>query len=294
MTIRAAELLLHWLQRQLDQPQLAWLEGRLAMMATGPDAAEIHIALGLTPRKLGKSDLALSADDLAAAHAAHPGFQPVGWTVADAARVLLLTSLPAEGSRRFADLFAELCASADVVESVTLYRGLPLYPEPAALQAQVGEGLRTNIRAVFEAIAHHNPFPHDHFDDHRWNHMVLKALFIGSRLAPIFGLDARANDELARIMRDFAHERWAAGRVVPFEIWRCVGPFATGEAAISDLARALGADDPLQRSAAALALSASPDQAAASILASAPDLAAEIAGGTLTWQTLSDTTDEPA
>jgi hypothetical protein len=141
------------------------------------------------------------------------------------------------------------------------------------------------MRGVFEAIAHHNPYPKAHFDDHRWNHMVLKALFIGSPLAPIQGLDERANPELARIMCDFAHERWAAGRPVPFEIWRCVGPFAEGQA-IDDLARALASGEAIERRAAALALAASPDRRAAQLLQEVPALAGDISRHRLTWATL--------
>jgi len=113
-----------------------------------------------------------------------------------------------------------------VAEMIALYRGLPLYPEPSSLSFEVGEGLRSNIRAVFEAIAHNNPYPRDQFDQHRWNHMVLKALFVDSSLAPIIGLDQRANPELARILIDYARERWAAGRPVTEELWRPVRPFA--------------------------------------------------------------------
>jgi hypothetical protein len=115
--------------------------------------------------------------------------------------------------------------------------------------------------------------------------MVLKALFIGSPLAPIQGLDARANPQLARIMCDFAHERWSAGRPVPFEIWRCVGPFAEGQA-LEDLARVLASGEARERRAAALALAASPDRRAAELLGDVPQLAGEISGKRLTWATL--------
>jgi hypothetical protein len=168
---------------------------------------------------------------------------------------------------------------------ITLYRGLPLYPEPEALHFEVGEGLRSNIRAVFEAIAHGNPYPREQFDQHRWNHMILKALFVGSRLAPIEGLDDRANPELARILRDFAHERWAAGRQAPPELWRCVGPFAADEEALEDLQRAMGGNV-ADRTAAALALTMSPAPGAADILATDPDLAQAIGNGDFTWDEL--------
>ena len=123
-------------------------------------------------------------------------------------------------------------------EQVAFYRGLPLYPEAQRLEAQAAEGTRTNMRAVFEAVAHRNPYPKEQFAENRWNHLVLKALFVGSTLHPIQGLDERANPTLARMLSDYAHERWAAGRPVSPELWRCVGPHADLEA-LADLQRVL-------------------------------------------------------
>jgi hypothetical protein len=281
----AARKLLHgWLLRQLGGERGAWLGVQIAALRMDASDETLDIALGMVPRKLGKAELALTEADLAAAGRAIEGWDPRGWSVTDAARILLLAGLP-DGGKPFAKRFRALCRTADVAELVTLYRGLPLYPDPAALEEQVGEGLRSNMRGVFEAIAHRNPYPKTYFDAHRWNHMVLKALFIGSPLAPIQGLDERANPELARIMCDFAHERWAAGRPVPFEIWRCVGPFAEG-GAIDDLARVLASDEAIERRAAALALAASPDRRAAKLLQDFPALAGDISGKRLTWATL--------
>jgi len=280
----ARKLLRDWLLRQLDAQGGAWLDAQIAALKQEPSDTALEIALGMVPRRLGKAALSLTDSDLAAAGKYVEGWDPRGWSVTDAARILLLSGLPATG-KPFAERFRALCRTADVAELITLYRGLPLYPDPAALEEQVGEGLRSNMRGVFEAIAHDNPYPKAHFDDHRWNHMVLKALFIGSPLAPIQGLDERANPELARIMCDFAHERWAAGRPVPFEIWRCVGPFAEGQA-IDDLARALASSEALERRAAALALAASPDRRAAQLLRDFPALAGDISDKRLTWATL--------
>jgi hypothetical protein len=262
MSEAARQGLRGWLRRQLDGAQDAWLEEQLANLEEDASDGSLAIALGMAPRKLGKADLALGGDDYAAADRAVPGWDPHGWSVVDAARSLFLLSMPATG---FSARFRSLCRTADVAELVSLYRGLPLYPDPASLEPQVGEGLRSNMRSVFEAIAHRNPYPREHFDEHRWNHMVLKALFIGSPLEPIQGIDARANPELARILRDFAHERWAAGRPVPAELWRCVGPFAKGEA-LDDLSRVLRSNDDAERRAAAAALAASPDPRARQLL----------------------------
>jgi hypothetical protein len=284
----AKSLLRTWLFHRIDAAARTWLESRLELLAGDPgdpgDRA-LAIAFGLLPRRLGQGMLTLSAAEQAAAQACLPGWCPAHWSRVDAGRILLLASLPGAG---FAQRFRTLCQTAEMGESISLYRGLPLYPEPEALEPQVGEGLRGNIKSVFEAIAHDNPYPEAYFDTHRWNHMVLKALFIGSRLAPIQGLDARANPELARIMGDFAHERWAAGREVPHEIWRCIGPYAQGSA-LDDLARVLDTGTPLEQRAAALALAASPDPAAPGLLRQVPEIAAEIASGRLTWAVLQPT-----
>lgn len=282
----AANILIReWLASRSSGEARSWLYGQIEKVLADQGDRALQIAFGLIPRRLGKASMNLTAEELDSARTAVDGWSPLSWTVADAARALLLSSLPGRNPD-FAPRFRALCATAEVSESISLYRGLPLYPEPESLESQVGEGLRSNMRDVFEAIAHHNPYPRQYFDTHRWNHMVLKALFVGSALAPIQGLDARANAELARIMLDFAHERRAAGRPIPHEIWRCVGPFAQGEA-LADLERVLTNGGPIERKAAALALAASPDPAAPAILAGAADLAADIAHGRLAWNTLS-------
>jgi hypothetical protein len=284
MSEAARSLLRDWLFVRLDDANRDWLASRISLLASDPGDHSLHIALGLVPRRLGKGAFDLSAAESDEAERCVAGWSPGKWTLADAGRILLLSGLPGRNPD-FAPRFRSLCQTADVAEAISLYRGLPLYPEPAALEPQVGEGLRGNMLSVFEAIAHDNPYPRNHFDTHRWNHMVLKALFVGSRLAPIQGLDQRANGELARIMVDFAHERWAAGREVPHEIWRCVGPFARG-AALEDLDRVLSSGTPVERRAAALALAASPDPAAVDLLKRVPAMAAEVASGGLTWAVL--------
>ncbi len=281
----AATSLLHdWLLGRLDAPQRTWLNSQIDELASNASAAALHIAFGMVPRRLGKADLALGDADRSAADRALPGWNPQGWSVADGARILLLSHV-SRTAPNFAQLFRSLCATADVVELTALYRGLPLYAQGESLLDQVGEGLRSNMRGVFEAIIHRNPYPKLCFDEHRWNHMVLKALFVGSALAPIQGLDDRANAELARMLCDFAQERRAAGRPVPFEIWRCVGPLAKGPM-LESLARALTSADVAERSAAALALSACPDPAAARLLGTVPALQQGISRAQLSWATL--------
>jgi hypothetical protein len=283
----AAKGLLHtWLLLQLPGPAQVWLEEQLDGLTGEIRDRDLYVALGLVPRKLGKADLDLKRDDLEAAGRARPGWDPRGWSVDQAARILILLHAGACGEA-FAQRFTRLCRTADVAEAIAFYRGLPLYPDPERLEAQAAEGTRTNMRAVFEAVAHRSPYPREQFAENRWNHMVLKALFVGSALHPIQGLDERTNPALARMLCDYAHERWAAGRPVSPELWRCVGPHADAEA-LADLQRVLATGSALERKAAALALAACPDPKASELLQAAPDLAAPLERGELSWARLAD------
>jgi hypothetical protein len=280
------ELLRRWLDRQLPEAASAWLGAQLDGLAGKVRDRDLYLALGLVPRKLGKADLDLSAANLEAAGRARPGWDPRGWSVDQAARILILLHAGGTGAV-FAQRLTQLCRTADVAEAIAFYRGLPLYPDPERLEAQAAEGTRTNMRAVFEAVAHRSPYPKEQFAENRWNHMVLKALFVGSALHPIQGLDERANPTLARMLCDYAHERWAAGRPVSPELWRGVGPHADAEG-LADLQRVLATGSASERKAAALALAACPDQRAGELLGSAPDVARALRSGELSWARLAE------
>lgn len=284
MSDNPSELIHSWLNRQLPEPAEQWLGAQLTKLAEEPTERGLQIALGMTPRRLGKDDLALSQGDLAAAEAARPGWDPRGWSVDEAARILILVAAGGRGPA-FAKRFTDLCQTADAGEAIALYRGLPLYPDAELLEDQAAEGVRSNMRGTFEAVAHRNPYPRERFDENRWNQMVVKALFIGSTMQPIQGLDERANPTLAKILCDYAHERWAAGRPIAPELWRCVGPFARG-AALEDLKRAAETNHAPSRKAAALALAASPAPEAKASLAALGELASAVESGGLSWESL--------
>jgi hypothetical protein len=279
-----AGLLQAWLRRQLPGDAADWLQMQAGVIAGADTDHALFMAISLVHRRIGKADLALSAADAAAAEAARPGWRPAGWSLDQAARVFLL--LAAGGSpARFAERLEQLFATADVGELIAFYRGLPLYPEQPRYAERAGEGVRTNMKAVFEAVAHHNPYPAEQFSEQRWNQMVVKALFIGSTLYPIEGLERRWNPDLTRMLCDYAHERWAAGRTVSYELWRGVGRHAD-KAAIDDLTRVLDNGAPVERQAAALALGESPHRDAAGILGRDPGLAAAVRGGQISWDAL--------
>jgi hypothetical protein len=91
--------------------------------------------------------------------------------------------------------------------------------------------------------------------------MIVKAIFTGSSLWPIQGLDRRGNPRLARMMVALAQERWAAGRPISPEIWRCIVPCADREG-MAALIRAWEHGVENDRLAIALALRTTPDVAA--------------------------------
>jgi hypothetical protein len=278
------ELLQTWLRRQLPSEAADWLEAQALALKDAQTDRALFLAISLIHRRIGKADLALTPADVAAAEAARAGWRPAGWSLDQAARVFLL--LTASGTpARFGERLEQLFVTADVGELIAFYRGLPLYPEQPRYVERAAEGVRTNMKAVFEAVAHNNPYPVEQFSEHRWNQMVVKALFIGSTLHPIEGLESRWNTDLMRMLVDYAHERWAAGRPVSYELWRGVGPYADS-AAIADLARVLDIGGPVERQAAALALAANSNAEAAAVLGRDPALAVEVRGGNISWDAL--------
>ena len=281
--VEPLELLREWLRRQLPADAADWLESQAAA-GRGATDRSLFVAISLVHRRIGKADLDLSERDAAAAEAARKGWRPAGWSLDQAARIFLL--LAAGGSSdRFSARLEQLFATADVSELIAFYRGLPLYPDQPRYVNRAGEGLRTNMKAVFEAVAHDNPYPAEQFSESRWNQMILKALFIGSALQPIESLERRWNPDLSRMLCDYAHERWAAGRPVSYELWRGVGVYAD-KAAVNDLARVLEGGAPIERQAAALALGESSLAEAARILERDNALAAAVRSGQLSWDGL--------
>lgn len=281
-----AKSLLHaWLARRLPPDALAWLDQQAAIIEAGDKPLQLGIAIGLAPRKLGKADLDLTPAEQEAGQALRPGLDATGWSVDQAGRILLALSSYRGDEAAFVAGLATIFGTAELGEQVALLKGLPLFPAPERLVPYAAEGVRSAMQPIFEAVAHRNPYPKERFSDAQWNQMVVKALFIGSRLAPIQGLDARRNAELAQMLIDYAAERRAARRAISPELWRCVAPFA-GEAEVATLASILRNGTDVERKGAALALADCRPASATETLSSSPDLAAAIQEGRLTWDTV--------
>jgi len=278
------QVLESWLRARLPASAFGWLQEQAAALATHAGDAGFYMAVSLVARKIGKDDLNATPEERRAADRARSRWDPTDWSVDQAARIHLLLAGGGDGAR-FSHRLDQLCATADIGELVAFYRGLPLYPDPPRHAERAAEGVRSNMKAVFQAVAHRNPYPSEQLPEGAWNQMVLKALFVGVKLDPIVGLDTRANPALARMLTDYAHERWAASRTISPELWRCVGPFATG-ATLDDLKRVLTTGSDNERAAAALALTSANNPDAVALLKAYPALVKSIGEGTLTWRSL--------
>ncbi len=279
------DLVRGWLGRRLGEDPLGWIDAQTARITAAPDARVLTQAIGLASRKVGKQPLALDGPETVAAHQLRPGIDVRGWTIDQVTRILLVLASYDGGEETFPARLGNLVRSGEIGEQLALLRGLPLYPDPQRLLPIAAEGIRSAMRPIFEAVAHASPYPAEQFSEAMWNQMVVKALFIDSTLAPIQDLDHRRNADLARMLVDYAHERWAAARAVSPELWRCVGPFA-GDAYLEELVRVFASPALIERQAAALALAECPTPKALVILEGAPALWGDIRHGRLTWDTL--------
>ena len=74
-----------------------------------------------------------------------------------------------DASRRRPQAFAarveRLCVTAEVTEHIAYLKGFAIFPAGAALHGRAREGVRSSIALVFQAIACHNPYPSDYFDE---------------------------------------------------------------------------------------------------------------------------------
>lgn len=284
VTAVLTKLMRSWIAARLDGPALKWLSDREEAVRLG-DRKALFLTFGLVPRKVGKADLLLSEQELSAAEAARPGWNPAGWSIDQLVRSFFVLTFPADEISSYVKTLDLMFSTGEVGELVALYQALPLLPDQSAHVLRAAEGVRTNIKAAFCAIAHHNPFPSEQFSDDQWNQLVLKCLFIGVSLRSVVGLDERANPALMSMLIDFAHERRAAHRPVPAELWRCVGPFAD-DRALQDLQQALTKGTTAEQQAAALALSICPHPRAKAILAESPDAVRSLDAGDFSWRTV--------
>lgn len=220
-----------WLARQVSPEGLTWLEQQRKQIVLDGVARKLFTSFSAVPRYTGKAKLELTAKELQSVNNLKLGFNPANWTLDRVGRAILILSFPHQNPDRYVQTIDRIFAAADVEEAIALYQSLPLLPYPEKFKLRAAEGIRTNMTSVFNAVALHNPYPAEYLDDLAWNQMVLKALFVGTPLSPIYGLQRRNNPQLGRMLLDYARERLAAKRSVSPELWELAAVFQPDEVA---------------------------------------------------------------
>ncbi|MCB9908028.1 MAG: EboA domain-containing protein [Planctomycetes bacterium] len=182
-----------------------------------------------------------------------PGWNPERLQVLEALRLLLLVEREDLASPEFGAAFLGLFPFADEGEARALYKALALIPDGERFAWQAGEGLRTNVTGIFEAVACDSPYPAQYLPEVAWRSLCVKALFVGAPLWRVYGLDQRLSPDLARVALDLVEERRSAGRPIPANLWLLLGTHG-GERGIASLMAEWRALAPGQRGAVALAL----------------------------------------
>ena len=227
-----------------------WYLTKLDRLIQGAPPAQFYLSFSSAARKTSKESLRLTKDQVERIQAVQPAFNLSTWTVDELSRVAFMTTLPVENNQAILD---KLFDTADMRESVALFKGLFFLDNAEAFIMRAIDGLRTNITHVFDAIALDNVFPSLYFEEAPWNQMVLKAIFMQRPIYRIFDLDQRKNKTLALILQDYAHERWAAHRQVSPELWRAVAGYAD-DSFYPDFEKMLKSDLEIEQFAAAKAI----------------------------------------
>jgi hypothetical protein len=226
---QAIELLSAWLKTRLPTDAFAWFDNELRGLQTQPEQARWFKALGMAPRKLGKADLQPSQVELQAAQTLRQCLDPTEWSVDQTARIAFTLAFYQGDEAGFVQQVAMLIDTSEINELLAIFRGFALFPHPEALEPKAREAIRSTMRPVYEAMSHRNPYPFEFFDEAAWNQMIVKAFFLDSSIWQIQEVDERYNADLSEILISLVQERWAAGRFIAPEIWRCAVPHANAE-----------------------------------------------------------------
>jgi hypothetical protein len=274
--------ILQWLKKRLDSETYQLLTSASENLKHDAEDWEVFSSFSRVSRYTGKDLIDLTPKETEEAASVRTGWAPGHWSTDQLARTLLLLGLAEREKKEFLDKLDKLFVSSDLGEGVALYQSLPLLPYPEDLTDRAAEGIRTNITSIFNAVSLRNPYPADFFDDDAWNQMILKSLFVGSPIYLIQGVDDRANEPLAHMLVEYAHERWSARREVSPELWRSVGPFIDDDS-VNDIKKELDHKESDHRDAAILALRSSSSDAAKELLNGYDSLKKEVESKEISW-----------
>lgn len=233
------------LERLLSDERMQWLQSAIGGIKASQDVVNDLLKFSAGARRvLGQDKLARGAKteivgDGVALPISH-------WTTADAGRALLILQALLSASELSDLIVRSYFEQGDESEIAIIVRVVNLLENAERYKFYVREVGRTNSKPLYAALAQHNPYPARFYDDHEFNQLVLKALFIGIGIDTVIGLRDRANAELSKMCEDYIDERLAAGRTIPPDIWLALEPFAS-ENGMNLIKQHLRADTPEHR-----------------------------------------------
>ena len=263
----------------------AWLTEKIKSLNT----SQFNATFVAIPRKTGKTPITITKDQTNTISKIRPNLTINNWHIDRLARVWLLMHADTSDREKYFRNIEHLFPAAEVNELVALYSALPLFAYPEKWTARCSEGIRNNIADVLTAIMCNNPYPSENLNEAAWNQLVLKAIFTEKPVNEIIGLDERANERLARTLSDYAHERWAANRIVNPLLWRCVAPFIN-EQILPDIEKLIASANDIDKEAAALAVYYTNFGPAKHLLSE--KYRNDIEQGRLSWKTLAEKTND--
>jgi len=272
------------IQKNAPEEHTAWLQSKIAKIIADTSTKDLYLTYSLIASKFELDDsltFAIDADELKT----YLELQKAN--LQQIARIYLLASVLESNPDYFKDKVANIIQVADTSELETFLKFLVLLPNAENYKFVAVDALRTNIATVFDAISVHNPYPALYFDDQQWNQMFLKAAFMDRDLTMFHSIDSKANKDLSRIISDYAHERWAAGRTINPDFWRPVSNYIEG-VLVDDMQRLFKSENKIENKAAALCCYNSNKVEAQKMLEQYPSLLQQLKENELTWDTLKD------
>ncbi|APA63296.1 EboA domain-containing protein [Maribacter sp. 1_2014MBL_MicDiv] len=261
---------------------VAWLKGKIESLKENKSSKDLFMTYSLLNVKFDAANV-ISFDALDTTSSRYLSGHKA--TMLQVSRIYFLAEVLSQDIEFYTPKVANIIQVADTGELETFLKYLVLLPNPEAYKQTAVEALRTNIATIFDAISLNNPYPAEYFNDQQWNQMFLKAAFMERDLSQIASIDKRANEDLARIISDYAHERWAAGRKIDPLFWRPVSKFLN-EQLLGDMKTLLNSDDFVENLAGALCCYYSENEKALALLNGKPELKHKIADGHTTWNTI--------
>lgn len=273
------------IRQNVDEGTWQWLTETAVLVHKEKNALALHDAFNLIPRKSGNKKVEEVPVVKAASGMAPYELYIQGWTMDRLCRVWLLMQIDSSDKSAYLTKTANLFSGASMNELVALYSALPVLAYAQEWKMRCAEGIRSNIGTVLEAIMYENTYPFNFLDEAAFNQMVLKAFFTEKNVDRIIGIDQRANPELAKVLFDYAHERWAAGRSVNPQLWRLTSKYINA-GNFADIQRVWKNGKVVEKKAALLACSQSDYEFARLLWENEENLKKDILEKGINWHNL--------